>query len=260
MSRKKKKNNPFLHTDYESLPFRNSPKFNIDDMYQTVVAELGLQQSKRDQLITIYLAAFAFIVPPMLTKESTDWLVNGFLFLLLGLLGILFALVIIRYRKYKEVYWLCARTLNVMMDIDEENWSKETIQSVFYGCMRKKTNRFLDEKTGKLQTISFVWSNLFSSESLYLTIHALITSCVAGAGAGLLLPYSLCTRCVGGIGMGILVFLYLLFMYFKTLKSVYAVCEDKQDDSFNRTFGDAWFLHFFIDRKQTEQQSDKPIS
>ena len=84
--RKKKtfKNPDFKYTKIDNSLFRNSPNFDINEMYERAFDELGLQQSKRDQLITIYLAAFAFIFPPLLTAESINWIIAKFKALICG--------------------------------------------------------------------------------------------------------------------------------------------------------------------------------
>ena len=152
----------FKYTEVDSSYFRNSPKFSIDDMYERAFNELGLQQAKRDQLITIYLAAFAFILPSLLSAQKINWTINAWIFMGLGVIGFLFAMIIIRYRVYKEIYWHCCRTLNVLMDVDEDKRSKELIQNIFYNCMCKKIKSCINEK-GEFQGFVFFRKNIFSS-------------------------------------------------------------------------------------------------
>ncbi len=250
MFKKKKKNlEKFKHTEVDRSLLKNCPSFDIDTMYERVFEELALQQTKRDQLITIYLAAFAFIVPSLLSNSSINWLVTGSIFIVLGIIGLLFALIIIRYRKYKEVYWICCRTINVMMDMDKSEWKKENIQAIFYECLCKKIKKYITvNKAGekKFKTFSFVKNNVFSGETLYLVIHSIIASCVFGLGIGIVLKLATNVKIAIGIVSGIVLFTYCVFMYFKTLKKIYNVCVDELNSSFNSTFNDAWFLHFFI--------------
>ncbi len=260
--RKRKTFEPFKYTTIDGIPFNPAPKFDINEMYARVYEELGLQQSKRDQLITIYLAAFAFIVPALLSAKTVDWVFKGVVFAGLGLIGFLFALIIVRYRKYKEVYWICCRTLNVMMSINEENWTKENIQKIFYACMHKKIKKYVVEekekkrkkqqkenkepKKYKFKTFDFVKYNFFSGETLYLVIHAILSGAVLGLGVGLILPYKQNIKLLFGIIAGVIVFILTLIVYFVTLKNVYRVCVDGDNESFNYAFGDAWLLHFFV--------------
>jgi len=245
--RKKKtfKNPDFKYTKIDNSLFRNSPNFDINEMYERAFDELGLQQSKRDQLITIYLAAFAFIFPPLLTAESINWIINGAIFIGLGIIGFLFALIIIRYRIYKEIYWHCCRALNVLMDVDEDKRSKETIQAIFYNCLYKKVKSYINEN-GEFKKFIFFKKNIFSSETLYLLIHAIISSCVLGFGIGIIIPLEFYFKILIGALCGILLIAVIMVMYFRALKNVYLVCIDKSDESFNATYKNAWFLHFFI--------------
>ncbi len=235
----------FKYTEGDSSLFRNSPKFNIDDMYERAFSELGLQQAKRDQLITIYLAAFAFILPPLLSAENGNWTINAWIFMGLGVIGFLFALIIIRYRVYKEVYWHCCRTLNVLMDVDEDKRSKETIQNIFYSCMYKKIKSSIGEN-GKFKKFIFFRKNIFSSETLYLLIHAIIAGSIFGFGVGILVPAELYLKVLIGCLCGAAMLLIIMALYFKELKKVYMVCIDKTDKSFNDVYKNAWLLHFFI--------------
>ena len=247
--------NPFFeHKQLRKELFRDRPDFNINDMYGQVVAELGLQQSKRDQLITIYLAAFAFVVPAMLSKDINNAYITGGVFVLLGIIGYLFALIIIRYRKYKEIYWLCCRTLNVMMDMDKSTWNKANIQGIFYNCMCKKISGFLtpiDQHRNAFDKKTFVKRNMFSSETLYLVIHAIITGCITGCGVAFLVPLAFGWQLLIGAPIALAMIGVILYKYFKTLVELYQVCEDGLDSSFNNVYKDAWFLHFFISRKDT---------
>ncbi len=244
MRKKTKDTTPFAHCDTDGIMFRKNPEFNINTMYQRVFEELTQQQTKRDQLITIYLAAFAFIVPALLSAEAIKWEYKGAIFIALGFIGFLFSLIIIRYRKYKEVYWVCCRTLNVMMTLDEENWTKENIQKVFYACMRKKVKKFVNGN--KFRTVYFIFKNIFSGETLYLIINAIISSGVLGIGVGIVLSAAPNIKLIIGLIVGLITFLLSTVIYFITLKNVYKVCVDGLESSFNAAFGDAWFLHFFI--------------
>ncbi len=238
---------------------RSHPKRDMDKLYDQVVQELVQQQSKRDQLITIYLAAFAFIVPALLTAQEINWVVSGWIFVGLGVIGYLFGLIIVRYRKYKEVYWICCRTISVMTTLDETEWTKDNIAAIFYQCMRKKVKKYIkedkkktkgkdaDQEMESFRTVRFVRDNFFSGETLYLVIQAIIAGSVLGLGISMLLPVVGWIKVTVGLICGALLFCALLWKYFSTLVKVYRVCVDKLKSSFNKTFGDAWFLHFFLD-------------
>lgn len=252
----------FLRNDYESK-LRSYPKFNINNMYERVFDEMALQQTKRDQLITIHLAAFAFVVPAVLdTQKNISPLIGGCIFLALGFIGFLFSLIIIRYRRYKEAYWICCRTLSVMMTMEEENWTKENIQAIFYQCLKKKVSSSM--KKGKLRKLAFSWKNLNSGETLYLVINAIISGGVAGFGAAMVLNvlayFCETINILAGVLVGAVVFGYTLYQYFKTLVDIYRVCEDQTEKSFNDVFKDAWFLHFFVGNQGGKLPDDTTAS
>ncbi len=243
---KKKVEEPvyFKYRDTKDIKFRKNPEFNINTMYQRVFEELAAQQTKRDQLITIYLAAFAFIVPALLSAEKLGLQYKGIIFIGLGLIGFLFSLIIIRYRKYKEVYWVCCRALNVMMTLSQEDWTKENIQKIFYACLQKRAKKYIENN--KFNMWKFVTKNIFSGETLYLIINAFISSGVLGLGLGIILPFAMWIKIVSGIALGLVALILSVAIYFITLKNIYNVCVDGLETSFNSTFNDAWFLHFFI--------------
>ena len=96
------------------------------------------------------------------------------------------------------------------------------------------------------KTFRYVIDNLFSSETLYLIIHLIIASCVFGFGLGMVLSLSLPWKITFGLISGLIIFTYCTFMYFKALLKLFKVCVDGLNKSFNSTYRDAWFLHFFI--------------
>ena len=61
---------------------------DLNQLYERSINELGLQQSKRDQLLTIYLAMFSFLIPFALSIEVISWQVKGFIFLATAVVGI----------------------------------------------------------------------------------------------------------------------------------------------------------------------------
>ena len=79
----------------------------------------------------IFITLFTFAVPLSLTSDLKYWLFLG-----LGVIGIFFSLIILRYREFKEAYWLACRTLTIFGTLNTKI-TKQTIQSIFHYCMRK---------------------------------------------------------------------------------------------------------------------------
>ena len=112
--------------------------------------------------------------------------------------------------------------------------------------MLKKVNSYIEN--GEFNKYKFATSNIFSSETMYLIIHNIISTAVIGFGVGILVPFGNTLKYIIGISVALIVFITVMFLYFRTLIKVYQVCADKLDESFNDSFKEAWFLHFFIAR------------
>ncbi len=111
---------------------------NLDEMYARTVAEMTLQQTKRDQIIASYLTVLSLVTSVAVASKDITAPMRGGFFLAAGAIGILLALIIIRYRVYKEAYWLCCQTLSVMFGYKKEDINKELIQDIYRATMLKK--------------------------------------------------------------------------------------------------------------------------
>jgi len=232
---------------------KRKEEFDIDleALYTRAHEELGLQQSKRDQIITVYLAMFSFLLPFALSLKEIDWYSKGFIMLAMATIGILFALVILRYRIYKEVYWFCCQTITVLMGYKPVEIDEWLIKQVFYRNMWKKARSYFKDKKlqegcpGEFDGKVFVRRNMFSAETIYYIIHLFITAVLFGLSASLICPLGLWWKVLAGIIAGIVLIAWLLRKYMKELRKVYAVLEDGLDESFKNTFKKAWFLHLY---------------
>ncbi len=59
----------------KSIPRRDHCKegsMNLDNCYEQTVAELGLQQSKRDQIIAFYLTILGIVIPNVVGLKVSD--------------------------------------------------------------------------------------------------------------------------------------------------------------------------------------------
>ena len=239
---------PFNYTDIPDGKLKDTPNYDLTALYERAHEELSLQQSKRDQIITIYLALFSFMIPFAMSAESLNWQSKGYIFLALGIIGILFSLIIIRYKVYKDVYWLCCKSLTVLNNYKNEEMDKATVQSVFYTCLKKSGKKFLTDDN-KFDSLGFFRKNLFSAETMHFMIQDTITSIIIGLGTALVLDLSTLVCVASGAVAGIIVFVLLLAEFFKKSRALYNVLIDGYDDSFNAAFSKAWFLHFYVDEK-----------
>ena len=240
----------------DTSKLKEKQNYNLEEIYDHAHSELSLQQSKRDQVMTIYLALASFLLPFALGEEMIAMRLKGAIFIVLCIIGVLFAHIAVRYREYKEVYWLCCQTITVLLSFKPEELNKGVVQSTFYHCLNKKGKRYLVPKNDDLvfNRKLFVRKNIFSSETLYYTIISLMASFVGGLGLALLVGTHLWLSVTVGIISGALILLWLLSVYFKALIRVYAVLEERadvsaeaRDKAFNNVFSKAWFLHFYCD-------------
>lgn len=248
--------------ELENDTIKEKKDYKLDTLYEHTHSELSLQQSKRDQIISIYLALFSFLIPFSLSLTSVELWMKGLIFLVAGVIGILFSCINVRYRVYKEVYWLSCQTITVLMNLKEEKLNKQTIQSTFFYSLKKKGKAYF-EKNGEKQSWSkkaFVKKNIYSSETFYHMIQVLITSSILALSMALILgdtfglPLWACLL----IGADVLLIAFTLLMknYFKRLMGVYAILayeekgkpeEDKlaRNKLFNAAFEKAWTLHIY---------------
>lgn len=230
--------------------------YNLQEIYKQAHSELSLQQSKRDQIITIYLALCSFLLPFALGEEMIPMTIKGLIFIVVGLVGVLFSYITIRYRDYKEAYWLCCQTITVLLGIKTEELDKVTVQRAFAHCLYKKGKGYLrdDGDNKHFCRLKYVKKNIFSSETIHFVIIALMCSFISALGVSLIL-----TRLdlLISIIVGVIIFAHLIYLFFDTCIKIYLPLERlavdgdelRRDDAFNSVFKKAWFLHFYYDLK-----------
>ena len=227
--------------------------YDLNEIYNHAHSELSLQQSKRDQLITVYLALCSFLIPFALGEKLIDWQMKGLIFITVGIVGVLFSMITVRYREYKEIYWLCCQSISLLFNFDVEQMDKCLVQSVFYQSLSKRGKVFLRSRMGKtvFSPKQYFIKGLFSSETLYFMVLCLMASCMVGLGLALAIMWPVVNILIAFCS-GIIVFVILLRVYFSVGKKVYGILgmeptvENKElrDKCFNRVFAKAWFLHF----------------
>lgn len=249
----KQKENPsaeklFTPLDLDDAAKKKHLDIDLNSHYERAFSELGLQQSKRDQIIALYLAIFSFLIPFALSMENLSWQLKGLIFMAAAIVGILFSLVIIRYRIYKEVYWLACQTITALYGINQDALSKEMIQTMYYKTLVKKGKGFCKNPyctKPEFSKAKYIRKNLFSSESIYFFIHSFITALIFGLSVGLIFQLCLLPRIILGAVCGVVLFLLLSAKYFSECIKVYGVLIDGKDASFNNAFSKAWFLYFY---------------
>jgi len=223
----------------------------LEKTYELCVNELGLQQTKRDQIIAFYIAIISFVVPQILEMDNAVYKAAGFL--VLFVIGALLTKAIIRYRVYKEAYWMTCRTISTLFTFKQEKISKELVQHIFYNTMKKNMpnvvvvkNKRKKEKPSTIRTFLY---NRKSTETILFEVMAILISLVLWISIYIvlssLIACSITISIAAATFAALADFIYWCCMYGKKLVDVYSVIFNGNDDSFNDTYSKAWFLHSF---------------
>ncbi len=247
-------NNTQKHTaDYawlSQIPKTEKEKakdIDIDTIYGFTNDELSLQQKKRDQIITLYLAMITFFIPFTIELTSVTHLVKGIMFLFLSVIGLILGLIVMRYRIYKEVYWIALRTLSQLKNYPNEQMNKSLVQSLYYMSLCKIANKFVDKKKEKIKFLKLAKSSFFSAETLYFVLISFVSSAIlAVALIFMLKTLPDTTRYTIAVCASIFTFISEYSKYTQALASVYAAAARPHDEkAFNKGFSKAWHLHFY---------------
>lgn len=229
---------------------------DLDNCYQQTVAELGLQQSKRDQIIAFYLTILGFVIPSVVSLEVGNG-PKALAFLAMYIIGAIFCHVILRYRIYKEVYWIACRVISQMCNIKPERRTKKNIYILFYNALDHNKSSIVQYcKRKQKDTVckrSFFRSmkrQLNSAETLLYETLALFSSFVGAIGG----YYAWCVSRV----FGVVVWVFLVYMFWEInrkyvtrLMALYDCIDEPDDDEklkkLEATFAKAWMLHCYVD-------------
>lgn len=255
-----------------SKPFQRHPKeydkkikyslgYDLEKLYKIAVSELALQQTKRDQIISLYVTICTFLIPISFSIAAlADF--RPFIFLVLGAIGFVLTEVVARYRHYKEVYWITSITITILTGFDKKDLSKEIIQEAFYRCLEKKGKGVTKAYGSAIQNQTkrkriHIWNHFKYGWRLKNSAETLLYSLIAGTAslmtglfvalaiynyAGLSADLVLAVALPSGLGAAIILFFYFYLVYVKRVFAIYKVLVDGLDSSFNSTFEKAWFL------------------
>lgn len=242
---------------------------DLNATYDQAVTELSLQQSKRDQIIAFYLALLGLIVPSVISEEMPG-LTVGLICLGLYVIGVLFCHVVLRYRVYKECYWIACRVITQLHHIKPEKRSDAVIKSLYFHALeknRKSTVISWEDKKKKKDTEEKINCDAFvphpkpnylptmrrqidSAETLLFETLVVFSTLAGGIGAYYIWQENL------WIGLALAVVLAVLFVvmnneYISRLMKIYA-CVSESDEKarekkLDSAFGKAWMLHCSVD-------------
>ncbi|MBQ1990439.1 MAG: hypothetical protein II231_04845 [Rikenellaceae bacterium] len=229
----------------------NPPKLpDFTKLHEQACSELALQQTKRDQIIHLYTLLFSFLVPLLISLKDITIEQKGWILLATTFIGILLALIVVRYRVYKEAYWLTCIAIVQLNNLKAEVVNKENIQAVYYHCMKKKWGKNVYTKPNgdkKFCHWRIFVNNIFSAESIYYIIIILLTAVSSGLSLYMILCHVASYAIIFSLFITILLFVLLLYFYFRNLERIYRALVDDSSSSFNFAFSKAWFLHFYKD-------------
>lgn len=229
---------------------------DLDSCYQQTVAELGLQQSKRDQIIAFYLTILGFVIPSVVSLEVGNG-PKALAFLAMYAIGTIFCHVILRYRIYKEVYWIACRVITQMCNIKPEHRTKKNIYILFYNALDHNKSSIVQygksrsgDKAPKRSFFRSLKRQLNSAETLLYETLALFSGFVGAIGG----YYAWCVA----KPMGVAVWLVLIYMFIRInykyvtrLMALYDCIDEQNPDKklaeLEATFAKAWMLHCYVD-------------
>lgn len=248
----------------------------LKDLYSMCVTEIGIQQSKRDQILALYIAFLGIGATGLQTVFSDndvnyDLILEAGGFFIIAFVGIILSLVVIRYRIYKEIYWVTSRTILQLFHVKKEKINKEVVQTIFrYNLKKNLTSVIVAKKNGNKNTdivnisvVKTIRQMANSSETFLFVLQTALTSFSFGLSAGLGTLY-LCHKMVRSIIIGVAAFVVIFVLvnrvYYKRLVEVYkCFCEKdptKAESYFNKSFHKAWFIHFYIDDELEKNLDD----
>ena len=261
MSRKKKNSKANQTTpalfDYIEYPTEEqmrdhhpiNDRIDLQTVYSSIETELATQQSKRDQIIAFYLTILGLSASFVFSAEISNE-IRLVVFALLSLVGKIWSIVALRYRIYKEAYWIACRTVSMLFTVDRDKIRKPLVQHYYYMSMKKNFSKYICNS--KINKHKVMKSNLRSAEFLmYMTLIFLASMSLGVCAVLIVLTFSLPLWCFVICGLiAILSLVYGVSDYVNELSLFYRVCENDHDSSFNSAYQKAWQLHMFYDEKK----------
>ena len=86
----------YTNKEIIGIKLKEKRDYNFEDLYEHAHSELSLQQTKRDQIISLYITLCTLVLPFTLSQSDISFPVKGVLFLVLSLIGFLMASIITR--------------------------------------------------------------------------------------------------------------------------------------------------------------------
>lgn len=219
---------------------------DLDSCYEQAVAELALQQSKRDQIIAFYLTILGFVIPNVIDLDIKAG-AKTVAFVAMYAIGLIFCHVILRYRIYKEVYWIACRVITQLCNIIPSARNEKVIYTLFFRCLEKNRDSIvIKNKDNKNSILKSFKRQINSAETLLFETLLLFTTFVGCIGLLHLKEVSV-IACVVGTAFVIYMLIKVNYKYVTRLMSLYKCVDTDNLDDLKETFKKAWMLHCFVD-------------
>ncbi len=230
--------------------FSKEDFMSLEISYEKTVEELGLQQTKRDQIIALYLSILGFVIPNIINLDVAD-IAKGAGFFVIYIIGILFCRIVIRYRIYKEVYWICCRVISQLYNIVPEHRNKETVQTLFFRTLEKnEPSVVIKGKNGKISKLKSFKKQLSSAEMTLFNILLLFTSFIGCISVSYFFHAGYTFSMVIAVAFALIIvytFYRLNKQYISSLLEQYKCIQTQETSDLSIPFNKAWMLHCYVD-------------
>ena len=219
---------------------------DLDNTYGQAVSELGLQQSKRDQIIAFYLTILGLVAPSVIGMDVSD-LAKATAFFAMYCIGVVFCHVILRYRIYKEVYWIACRVITQLCNIKKQDINKNIVYTLFYNCLKKNEGTIVvKHKPQKPSVLLSFIHQLNSAETLLYETLVFFSSFVGLIGSWLLSKVSVVFAVISVVCI-VCMIIAMNIKYTKRLVDLYTCVDTREVCDLEKTFSKAWMLHCYVD-------------
>lgn len=225
---------------------------DLDNNYTMTVAELGLQQSKRDQIIAFYLTVLGLVIPNIVTLEIPSYAKSA-AFLVLYIIGMMLCFVIMRYRVYKEVYWIACRVITQLGNIKESHINERTIHTLYYNALKKNKNSIIADKRKsdgtsfkKISKLKSFYKQLNSAETLLFEILVIFSTFVGIIGAFYAFSFHWVASAIIAVFL-LFEIIYINYQYCTRLIGLYKCIYTQSIKDLMIPFNKAWMLHCYVD-------------
>lgn len=235
-----------IHIDENILYPKEKREYNLLKNYELCVDELGVQQTKRDKIISFFITIVGVAIP-LFMQLNLSLLIKTIPFFAIFLLGSIFSIVVIRYKNYKDIYWISCKVISKLSAVEVSLICTDLVKGLFLNILKDNAKGALVyNNSNKVNSLKTFKKMLYSAETMIFEALVIINGLILTVGI-IMLGYGI-NKMVELIVVSIIVFFVNIFVwnriYYKVAINVFDGINN--DEKFNSAFGKAWFLHFTI--------------